>query len=220
MLPASGGGNPPPATPPPSNPFEVFGKAVVRRPLFDLLKFNKGDYLRGRYSEETPLGSEWVVVMPSLETGWIEWRESKPVNRFMGRLIEGFVRKPRHEMGQTDQAQWEQDGQGHPRDPFQLTNEVIFVSRDLSEVYLFTTSSKGGIGALGELAGHYGARIRQRPDDYPVVKLSSSSYAHSDRSIGRVKTPLFPIAAWVDRTPYDKAVEKNASASEEEEEAA
>jgi hypothetical protein len=40
----------------------------------------------------------------------------------------------------------------------------------------------------------------------PIVKLHQDSYAHSDRSIGRVKYPELPIANWVKADKYVAAV--------------
>jgi len=48
--------------------------------------------------------------------------------------------------------------------------------------------------------------IRQCPDELPIIGLEQDSYQHSDRSIGRVKYPLFPVKRWVKAEPYLAAV--------------
>jgi hypothetical protein len=48
--------------------------------------------------------------------------------------------------------------------------------------------------------------MRTHPDELPVIGLEQDSYLHSDRSIGRVKHPLFPIKKYVKAAPYLAAV--------------
>ena len=54
--------------------------------------------------------------------------------------------------------------------------------------------------------------LRTKPGFYPLVQLKSSSYQHSDRTIGRVKIPVFQVAKWLEAGSYDTVV-AGASAS-------
>ena len=185
------------------NVFEVFADEInTQRIIGTLLKFTKGDWLIGRDGEECP-EKELVAIMPGLVHGWIHWEDNHPVEQVMGLLIDGFVRPPRAELGQNDKTKWELNSKGKERDPWQEGLYLPMVRVDGSVVYTFTSSSDGGRRyGVGPLCGEYGHRIRQHPDELPVVRLEQNSYLHSDRSIGRVKYPLLPADRWVQAGPY------------------
>ena len=76
------------------------------------------------------------------------------------------------------------------------------------ELFTFTTSSKGGLSALGELCKTYGKMMRQRPDHIPTVKLGFGSYKPRDPARSRVKFPIFDIVDWTDKQPYLDLLER------------
>jgi hypothetical protein len=78
---------------------------------------------------------------------------------------------------------------------------------ETGEPCLHTTSSRGGTSALGGLAKLYGAHMRTHPNELPVIAIGVNSYQHSDRSIGRVKTPKFTVVRWVDGAEHLEALE-------------
>jgi len=81
------------------------------------------------------------------------------------------------------------------------------VTVDAETVFTFATSSDGGRRrAIAPLSREYGNHIRQNPNEIPVIGLEQDSYLHPDRSIGRVKYPLFPVKRWVKADPYLAAV--------------
>jgi hypothetical protein len=171
-----------------------------------LLKFSKGDWIAGRDGEELE-NQELVAVVPGLLCGWVHWENSSPIEQVMGPLSEGFVPPRRAELGYTDPAKWETDAAGKRRDPWQESVYLPMISLDAESVFTFTTSSDGGRRhAIGPLCREYGSHIRQKPGELPIVKLGQDSYLHSDRSIGRVKYPLFPIERWIDGAKYLDAV--------------
>src|SRR5262249_19386905 len=133
---------------------------------------------------------------------------NKPAEQIMGLLIEGFVPPARSTLGHDDQTLWEINANsGKPRDPWQATIYMPMVSLNGEAVFTFSTGSDGGRRhAIGPLCREYGARIRQRPDEPPIVKLHQDSYAQSDRSIGRVKFPELPIVRWVKGDKYLAAI--------------
>jgi hypothetical protein len=163
------------------------------------LKFTKfGEYRHGQYDDALELGTRLVVYMISFLIGWVRWEGNRPAERIMGQLGAGFVPPKRADLGHLDQAQWERDGDGRARDPFQFTNSLVLKAADSDETfYTFSTSSKGGIAALGKLALEYGNRIRTKPDEYPVVELDRSSYQHPNKAYGEIRVPILRVVGWV-----------------------
>jgi hypothetical protein len=196
----------PPAVPG-KNPFESYADRADNMMLLgSILKFSKGDYLIGRDGEECPV-KEVVALMPGLMCGWIRWEDNIPVEHVMGLLMEGYVPPARETLGHNDKSQWEQDNSGKPRDPWQDSVYLPVVTVDAETVFTFATSSDGGRRrAIAPLSREYGNHIRQNPNEIPVIGLEQDSYLHPDRSIGRVKYPLFPVKRWVKADPYLAAV--------------
>ena len=96
-----------------------------------------------------------------------------------------------------DQAQWETDGDGRPRDPWQFTNLLVLSDPHTRELYTFSTSSRGGLGAIGELAKAYSSHVRVAPDDAPIVALEVGSYQHPNKAYGEIRYPIFKVVDWV-----------------------
>jgi hypothetical protein len=189
------------------NMFEQYADNIDKQMIIgDLLKFSKGDWLIGRDGDECP-NKELVAIMPGLVHGWNRWEDNRPVEQVMGLLIEGFVPPGRATLGHLDKETWELDASGKARDPWQEGLYLPMVTIDRERAYTFTTTSDGGRRrAVAPLAREYGHRVRQHPDELPVVRLEQESYLHSDRSIGRVKYPVFPISRWVKADPYLAAI--------------
>ena len=186
------------------NVFEVYGDSPGSGFIVgELLKFSKGDWLAGAENREIADGTKMVVAMDTLIIGWQRWQDQRPVGYRMGLLIEGFVPPLREDLGDNDESLWEQDDDGNARDPSQMTNYVQLVDPENRDaIFTFTTSSKGGLNAVAKLCREYGrAREKeQREEQYPLIRLDSGSYAHRDRSLGRIKFPQFNIVGWVDKT--------------------
>lgn len=179
------------------NPFEAYGEAATARAIEgSLLKFAQGDYFAGQENREIPLGTKLVARMDSLAIGWLRWQDNEPVEERMGLVADGFVPVKRHELGDLDKTCWETDNEGRPRDPWQFSNRLVQHGLETGEVFTFATSSKGGLGAVGELSKAYGKHIGQLPDEDPIVELDGGSYPHRDKSIGRVKYPIFKVVGW------------------------
>jgi hypothetical protein len=197
-----------------ANPFEAYADATNSRHIIGkLLKFNKGDYLAGQGSEEIMIGTEMVAVMDYLMVGWIKWVDNAPAEHIMGRVVDGYVPPRRAELGDNDQSMWEADDRGDVRDPWQLSNYLVMVGQD--DTFTFTTSSKGGIGAVGELCKIYGRHMREKPNEYPRIKLEVGSYMHSDKQFGRIKFPSFKVIGWADKAPILAGLEAGEQPDEE-----
>jgi hypothetical protein len=199
------------------NPFEAYGNATVNSHIVgQLLKFSKGDYLAGQDNTDIPLGTKLAAIMDQLMVGWIKWQDARPVEHIMGLVASGYVPKKRAELDDNDEDSWETDDDGHPRDPWQYSNYLIVVDQKEKTPFTFTTSSKGGIGAIGELCKYYGKAMRERPDDYPVIELGVGSYPHRVKTLGRIKYPIFKPVGWAAKAPLLKLLEGAAAPEPEE----
>jgi hypothetical protein len=193
------------------NPFEAFGDAATRS-THPLLKFSKGDYVFGQNAEMMPIGTEVVASMDGFMTGMIRWSNGTPNERLMGTVASGYVPPRRADLGDTDKSLWDTDERGDPKDPWQLANELPMVMRtDTGKVFTFTTSSRGGLGALGELCKVYGRHMRANPNEYPIVRLDVGSYMHPNKAFGRIKYPKFEVIGWAPKEPYEAAANGDAS---------
>jgi hypothetical protein len=188
------------------NVFVAYGESAGNTSYIvgDLLKFSKGDWLTGKDNRELADGTKLVAVMDTLAVGWQRWENQRPIGHRLGLLVDGFVPPPRKELGDTDECLWDRDDNNEAQDPWQLTNYLQFVNPDNRDTYTFTTSSKGGLSAVAKLCREYGrAREKEnREDQLPVVMLSTGSYAHRDRSRGRIKIPVFTIIGWVNKADF------------------
>jgi hypothetical protein len=179
------------------NFFEKYGEAATGRGLIgDLLLFNKyGEYVHGRDRLQLRKGTALAGYMKTLHVGYVEWEGGQIVNRWMGLVCEGFVPPKRSELGHTDPSQWGRFDDGQQKDPIQFSNELVLVNLETEAFYTFSTSSKGGLGAIGELSKDYGKHIRQNPDDAPLIELDVGSYRHPD--YGEIRFPIFKRNGWI-----------------------
>ena len=59
------------------------------------------------------------------------------------------------------------------------------MAQDNGELFTFSTSSRGGHGAVGDLARLYARHRRKQPDELPIVGLGIRVYEH--REYGRIR---------------------------------
>ena len=197
--------------PPEKNAFEAYGDSGGTRILGTLLKFSKGEWLQGRDNLEMQEGLKLIAGCSHIEVGWVHWAEGRPVDVIMGKIGEGFVPPLRATLGLTNSLEWprsEQDSDyGKPRDPWQKASGMPLVGQN-GQVYSFVTGSRGGEGALKELAKTYGKRVRQYPDELPIVTLGMDSYRHPNKQFGKIWTPVFAIQGWTPGKRLEKALAK------------
>jgi hypothetical protein len=190
-----------------ANPFAEYAAALAARRIDGkLLKFVKGDYLAGSEGALIETGTALVAVMNSLTVGWQKWLNMRPVDSVMGLISENFKPPRRNELGDENSATWETDADGDLKDPWQFINNTVFVSPDMEEVYTFTTSSRGGFGAIGKLCASH---AKAPAGKYPLVRLAVDSYPHRDKSRGRVKIPVFEFVELVASAPFDEALARS-----------
>jgi hypothetical protein len=187
------------------NFYEKYGEAATQRNIIGrLLRLNKfGEYRAGQDEEEIKRGTALAAYMRSLAVGYVRWEDGKPAEIVMGPVGQGYVPPPRAALGHLDQSTWDTFDDGRPRDPWQLSNSLVLIDLETEELFTFSTSSKGGLGAIGELAKVYGKHIRIKPDEVPIIELDVGSYQHSNRAYGEIRFPVFKVVDWIpaDRLP-------------------
>lgn len=207
------------------NFFEQYGEQASQRSSIvgSLLKFSKGDWLLGQDEEEVEVGTRYVASMDNLLVGWVKWADNKPVEQIMGRVVDGYAAPKRDTLGDSDKDQWELDTDGKPRDPWQFSNQIIMkpVGKQYSteNAITFVTSSKGGIGAIGELCKKYGKEMRTKVGQNPIVELGVDSYNHPNKQFGRIKTPVLELVAWERGALFDVEAANAEAASAEDKKA-
>jgi hypothetical protein len=198
------------------NPFEAFADAVAPKYILGkLLKFAKGDYLAGETSEIVPLGTRLVAGMDCQLVGWVRWDAGKPVEHRMVRIVDGKAPQRRADLGDHDQSQWERDSQGQLRDPWCLSHYLPMVDQT-QEVFTYATTSRGGTGALADLARYYGKQLRVHPDEFPVIELQVGAYQHQNPQFGRIKFPEFKRVGWEPKNTFWRLIGTDDAAVESE----
>ena len=154
------------------NPHTLYGVAIATQTA-PFLKFVKGEFLHGTDGEKLPLKTKLVPNMEELKAGFIKWHDGEPIDENMRRIIDGTVPK-REECGDTDKDLWPEDPNGTPADPWQIHNTLPMRELETRQEFVFTTSSQGGISAIGKLSLSYGR-----------VRLDRSCRADSHRCCNR-----------------------------------
>ena len=175
------------------DPYASYGEQASATKVY--ITFKNGEYLFGSEQEVIPEGTRFIANMPGLRIGWKRWGNKVVTDERMGLLAEGFRPPSRHELGDQDQNQWELDDKRQPRDPWQQTNELTLRGVETGDEFVFATSGKGGIGAIGELCKTYGKLYRQKPGLAPLIELGRDSYQH--KVYGKTYFPVLKLVDWV-----------------------
>ncbi|HZZ23598.1 MAG TPA: hypothetical protein VFE60_13950 [Roseiarcus sp.] len=164
-------------------------EATQRVILGLMLLFADWKWTTGR--EHTPVPEGILLAALSTAAGWVRWAAGKPVEYVMrepgGQLAD------RDTLGHTDQAHWEVGPSGDKQDPWRSSRFVYLVDPQSAEVYTFTTSSIGGIGAVSDLAEKIGRRRAVHPGATPLVQLAA---AEMPTRFGRKSRPVFKVVDW------------------------
>lgn len=188
------------------NYFEAYGEQASQKSIVGtLLKFDKGDYLAGKDATLVDIGTQLIANMDQLLVGWIRWHGGKPTDQIMGATAKGYQAPKRNTLGDEDDSKWEIDEKTRiPKDPWSFSNYLVLKEPgENGELFTFTTSSRGGLSAIGDLCKDYGKAMRAKPNDYPVIQLRSDSYVHTQ--YGRIKTPVLTIVGWAPKSEFDVA---------------
>ena len=170
------------------DPFAAYG-AQMQDGTF--LSFSRvGEFEAGQDKEQVPFGTRLVANMPGLRQGWRCWIGGRVVDDRTDFL--GAPQPRRNELGDLDQAMWERDKEGKPRDPWVLT-DILEMSNGETN-YIFSATSRGGRGAIQRLCAAYAKERRMRPDMLPIITLGRDSYIHKE--FGKTYFPVFEIVGW------------------------
>lgn len=189
-----------------TNYFESYGDQVSQKSIVGtLLKFSKGDWLAGESNEEVKPGTQLIANMDELLVGWVRWEGGKPSDQIMGQVAKGYQAPKRNTLGDDDEADWERDDNGKPRDPWQFTNYLILKEPGTEGddgMFTFATSSRGGLNAIGELCKLFGRTVKMKPGKYPIVALKVDSYMHPNKAYGRIKVPVLDVIGWAPQSEF------------------
>ena len=123
----------------------------------------------------------------------------------MVRVNDGVQPMKRDELGDDDLTKWEIDNTGQPKDCWQFSNYLPLKSAD-GTLYTFTTSSRGGLGAVGDLVRRYSRHRRKNPDVHPIIALDVDAYEHKNKAFGRIKFPQFTPMGWEPKAKFNEAL--------------
>jgi len=194
------------------NAFTEFGRAVANKPqliIGDILRFTKGDWLVGK--DLLPVDTEVSAGMYLMYVGWIKWIEKKPIAQAMVRVGSGLKPPKRKALGDNDPELWLDsrgkqiiNSHGEPEDPLKFSVYLPALLQTGNFV-TFTSQSRGGIKATGELAKRYGEHLKTHPDQLPLIKLGVGGYEHP-KGYGWIKEPGFAPVGYLPKTDFDKAL--------------
>jgi hypothetical protein len=162
----------------------------------ELLRFTKGRFVCGEEKRTVPVGTEFVVNMTELWTGWQRWFNGNLVEHRISRVIDREPRILRDELGHMDESAWETGPDGQPKDPWsQVQRLVMREANGKRRLVTFTTSSWGGRVALGKLCQDFDAERDEHPGGaYPVVQLGVFLQRH--KQFGEIPQPRFDVVGW------------------------
>jgi hypothetical protein len=176
---------------------EVAPASIVGR----LIKFDKNsNFVTSDDNAVIADDVDFVALVDQTLIGWQKFNQEGPPDRVMGLLYDGFVMPTRESLGDTDPSAWDVGLDGKPADPWQHTQYLVLQRRDTDELFTYTTSSKTGRRAVGNLLRHCDRLCKTNPSDLPVVRLKKGGFEHKDTRIGWVSTPVFAVLG---RAPRD-----------------
>ena len=132
------------------DPYAAYGRTVGTDTPF--LKFVKGAFKYGVDDEVLSLGTRLVPHMGELKAGYIKWKDGVPADEAMVRIADGKPIPQREDLGDDDRNAWETDPNGTPIDPWQVCNTLPMKNPETAQEFVFSTGSRGGIGAVGKLS--------------------------------------------------------------------
>jgi hypothetical protein len=177
---------------------EIAPASIVGR----LVKFSKdGQFITADDEQPVPSDAEFAVLADQTMIGWLKFNgDGEAPDREMGLLYDGFVMPLRESLGDLDKSKWEMGLSNEPQDPWQHFIYLVLQNTATQELFTYTTSSKTGRRACGNLLRHYDRMRKTHPDELPRVRLSAGGFEHKDSRVGWVSVPLFVV---VGRTPRD-----------------
>jgi hypothetical protein len=163
------------------------------------MRFAKGGgFVFADSEEEVPEDAEFIVLADQTLAGFIHFSppdqdgDREPPKRVMSLLYDkSFTAPQREDLGDCDPSNWPEGISGVAEDPWKKTQSIVLQNTQTQEMSTFSTVSKTGNRAVSDLLKHYNRTLRMGGNDYPVVRLRSSSY--TDKRFGKIAIPLFVV---------------------------
>jgi len=184
--------------------YRASAAAMRARVGFDgtMLLFKKGDWTAGKDNVDMN-GVELVALPSELMHGWCKWEDKKPVDYRVGFIRDGYKPPSRGELGDNDTSKWERRGSDRV-DPWQFTRFLPLVDPESGQIYVYSTTSKGGRFALADLQDAYADHLEKGAEGAaPRVALMSET-GHGE--YGEFEKPVLKIVDFVDPPPGLKPI--------------
>jgi hypothetical protein len=165
---------------------------VVGRPA----KFDGKEGIHLTTDDGVPISEvrTWLFHGDQSIGGFIKFNgEGEKPDTALGFLFDDtWVMPARHELGDLDESAWPiSDFSGKAEDPWKWTLKLVFEDQESHELITWSTMSKTGLRAAGNLVRHYRRLVKDFPNDLPVIRLGLGGY--DDPKFGHVKTPVFIV---------------------------
>lgn len=184
-----------PATPDPRSPRQRYlddcaPSGIVGR----LVKFDgkEGKFIFVDTEETISDAEDFVVLADQTLAAYVKFQSERAPLRIGGLLYApDFALPPRDQLGDNDPKRWEIGLSGRPEDPWREELMVVLKRPATMELLTFSTMSKTGRRAVGNLLKHYDRLQVTSPGSFPVVRLKPSGY--QDSRYGWVYVPNFVV---------------------------
>ena len=149
---------------------------------------------------------KFVFLSDQIWGGWIKFYRdgTSPPTRIQGLLTDGFRLPPRDSLGDRDETKWEVGLSGKPEDCWKHQIIALLQKCGTDELYSFIATNPTSRGAVTDLITHCQRRKRSGKDDYPIVRLATSSFPRREPPKVKVWKPHFAI---VGHQPKDTVID-------------
>jgi hypothetical protein len=169
---------------------EVAPSGIVGR----LIKFDgkEGKFIFVDTEETISDAEDFVALADQTLAAYVKFQPDQSPLRIGGLLYaQDFTLPSRDQLGDTDPRKWEIGLSGRPEDPWREELMVVLKRPPTMELLTFTTMSKTGRRAVGNLLKHYDRLQVAGPGSFPVVRLKPGGY--QDSRYGWVHVPNFVV---------------------------
>jgi hypothetical protein len=159
-------------------------------------------YVKGKWSAADVgfNGAELIARPDWCMHGWTRLWDGKATARIIGYVADRFTPPARETLGDHDQDEWAIFCKG--RDPWILQFYLPFYNPISGEAFIWSTNTRGGEAAIGDLLKAYIERVELAPEDgtiLPRISLNSGGYTSKEGHF--VATPQLDILGWVKPPP-------------------
>lgn len=159
-----------------------------------LIKFDgkEGKFIFVDTEETVSDAEDFVALADQTLAAYVKFQSEQAPARIGGLLYApDFALPPRDRLGDNDPKRWEIGLSGRPEDPWKEELMVVLKCPATMELLTFSTVSKTGRRAVGNLLKHYDRLQATSPGSFPVVRLKPGGY--QDSRYGWVHVPNFIV---------------------------